>query len=113
MAFAFFQHVGELEPRFGRRMLAAEFSLAVAPTAARNHRGDALVGAAGEHGHSRAEAAPDQRDALWIYFRARRHVGDRIAGICHLIEADDSAVLAFAFAAAAKVDAQSHVAPLV
>ena len=45
MAFAFIEHFGKTLPRFRRRMLAAKFALAVAPAAARNHRGNALVGA--------------------------------------------------------------------
>src|SRR6185436_6486164 len=39
-------------------------------------------------------------------------IGERVAGIGDLIEADNSAVFAFAVAATAKVDAQGYVTPL-
>ena len=93
------------------RMLAAKFSFAVAPTAAGDHRGDARVGAAGEDRHRRAEAAADERDTLRVDFRPRRQVGDGVARVGDLIEADDPAAFAFAVAAAAEIDAQRDIAP--
>jgi hypothetical protein len=46
VAAAFLEHGGKFIPGFGRRMLAAEFALAMTPPRGRNHRRDARVDAA-------------------------------------------------------------------
>ena len=53
-----------------------------------------------------------QADAVRIDFRAGGEVAQRIARIRHLIETDDSPVLAFALAASSEIDAHRHIAPL-
>src|SRR5262245_49724346 len=93
-------------------MLAAELTLAVSPTAAGDHRRYPLIGAAGKYGHSRTETAPHQADALGVDFREGGEVGQRIAGIRHLIETDDPPMLAFAVAAPSEIDAHRHITPL-
>src|SRR5207245_10090514 len=93
-------------------MLAAKLAFAVSPTAARNHCGGALLRASGEYGKRGAKAAAYQSDAIGIHFWTRGEVRDGVARVGHLIEADNSALLAFAFAAAPEIDAQRDVAPL-
>src|SRR5262245_19754435 len=93
-------------------MLAAELTLAVSPTAAGDHRCHASVRAPCKYGHSRAETASHQADALGVHFRATGEVGHGIAGIGHLIETDDPPMLAFAVAASPEIDAHRHIAPL-
>src|SRR5215467_9020758 len=112
MAFPFFQHIREASPGFRRRMLTAKFTLAVTPTAARNHSGHALVRAAGEYGNSCAEAATHQSDALGIHFRARGHIADCVARIGDLIEADNSPMLALPLTTTTAIDAQAYRATL-
>src|SRR4029077_1594495 len=112
VALPFLQHIGETRPRLRRRMLAAEFALAVSPTAAGNHGGDALVRSTGEYGNRSAEAATHQSDTSGIHFRARSQVADCVARIGDLIEANNSSVLALAFAASPKVDAHGYITPL-
>ena len=70
-----------------------------------------MIGAAGENRDSCAEAAADQRDLFGLDFGPRRQIRKRVARVGDLIEADDSATLAFAVAATAKVDAQGDIAP--
>src|SRR5437773_12440263 len=93
-------------------MLAAKLAFAVSPTATRNHGSDALIRASGEYGDRGAEAAAYQSDAIGIDFGSNREIGDGVARVGHLIEADNSAVLAFAFAAAPEIDAQRDVVAL-
>src|SRR4029077_10297008 len=112
VALPFLQHIGETRPRLRRRMLAAEFALAVSPTAAGNHGGDALVRSTGEYGNRRAETATHQADALGAYFRTGGQIADGVTRIGHLIETDNPAMLAFALAASSEIDAQRYIAPL-
>src|SRR4029077_10648166 len=77
-----------------------------------DHRGYPPVSTGGEHGHGRPETASHQSDAVRVDFRAGGEVAQRIAGIRHLIETDDSPVLAFALAASSEIDAYRHIAPL-
>ena len=103
---ALFEHFGELRPGFRRRMLAAEFAFAVAPAAIRDHGGDARVGAAGIDADRAAKARADHADTVRIDGRMLGQEIERVAGVLDLFEADDSAEVAFALAAAAHVEAQ-------
>src|SRR5262245_11790852 len=93
-------------------MLAAKLTLAVSPAAARDHRSHPPVGAACKYGHSRADTASHQADALRIDFRPGGEIGQSVARIGYLVEADDSPMLAFALAAPSKIDAHRHIAPV-
>src|SRR5262249_61568554 len=62
--------------------------------------------------HARPEAASHQADALRIDCRAGCEIGQSVARIGYLVEADDSPMLAFALAAPSKIDAHRHIAPL-
>jgi hypothetical protein len=55
-------------------MLAAKLTLAVAPAAARDDRGYALVHAAAVYGDGGAKAAADEGDSQRIDFGASRHI---------------------------------------
>src|SRR4029453_5378137 len=99
MTLSLLQHVGEAAPCLRCWMLAAELALAVSPTAAGDHRRHPPVRAPAEPGQGPPEAAPHQADALGVDFGAGGEVGQRIARIRHLIETDDSPMLAFALAA--------------
>ncbi len=109
---ALLQHVGEARPFLRALVLAAELALAVAPAAVGDHGGDALVDAAGVNGNGAAEARSDQADARGVDRRVRGEEGQRAAGILDLLQADHAAVLAFAVAAAAHVEAQHDVAEI-
>src|SRR5262249_458150 len=60
----------------------------------------------------RAEAPSPQADALRIDFRPGGEIGQSVARIGYLVEADDSPMLAFALAAPSKIEAHRHIAPL-
>ena len=70
-------------------MLAAKFAFAVAPAAARDHCGDALIRAACENRDRGAEAAADQGDSCGSTSGRVRQIRERVAGIGDLIEADN------------------------
>src|SRR6202034_2225941 len=89
-----------------RRMLAAEFALAMAPAAVRDHGGDARIGAAGIDADRAAETRADHADAVGIDSGMLGQEIERIAGVLDLFEADDSSELAFALTAAAHVEAE-------
>src|SRR5262245_51764382 len=92
-------------------MLAPEFTLAVSPTAARDHRSHPPVRAACKHCHGRTEATSHQADALRIDFRPGGEIGQSVARIGYLVEADDSPMFAFALAAPSTIAAHRHIAP--
>ena len=94
-------------------MLAAEFALAVAPAAGRDHTGEALVDPGGVDRDRRTEAVADHADARGIDLLARGNEGQRILGIGDLVEAAHLPALALALAAAAQIDAESAVAELL
>src|SRR5580698_4536220 len=106
MVAALFEHLGKLRPTLRRRMLAAEFALAMAPAAVRDHGGDARIGAAGIDADRAAKARADHTDAIGVDGGMLGQEIERIAGVLHLFEADDAPELAFALAAAAHVEAQ-------
>src|SRR5580698_116866 len=66
MVAALFEHLGKLRPTLRRRMLAAEFALAMAPAAVRDHGGDARIGAAGIDADRAAKARADYPYAIRI-----------------------------------------------
>src|SRR4051794_8869875 len=109
MLAALLEHAGELFPLLRRRVLAAKLALAVAPAAVRDHRRDARIDAAGIDRDRAAEARADHRDAVGI---DRRILGEEIDGVgdvLDLFEADDTAEIALALAAAAMIEAQRHI----
>ena len=91
-------------------MLAAEFTFAVAPATVRYDGGNARVDAGGVNRDGAAETGADHADAVARDGGVLRQKRERIAGVFHLLEADHPPVLAFAFAAAAHVEAQRDVA---
>src|SRR5580700_8281683 len=106
MFAALFEHLGELRPTFRRRMLAAEFALAMTPAAVRDHGGNARIGAAGIDADRAAEARADHADAIRVDGRMLGQKIERIAGVLDLFEADDPTELPFALAAAAHVETE-------
>ena len=91
-------------------MLLAELLLAVAPAARGDAGDDALIDAGGVHRHRRAEAVTENRDAARIHLGAVGHEFEGVLGVFDLLEADHAPARAFAFAAAAHVEAQHHIA---
>ena len=113
VTLAFRQHVGELLPGLGARMLAAELALAVAPAARRDRGGHALVHADCIDRDRRAEARPDHADAVALDVGVLGEEAQRIARGLHLLQANEVAARALAFAAARHVEAQRDVAELL
>ncbi len=94
-------------------MLAAEFALAMAPAAVGDDCGDARIDAAGIDADRAAETRADHADAIRIDGRMLGQKIERVAGVLDLFEADDSAELAFALAAAAHVEAERDEAEFI
>ena len=94
-------------------MLAAKFTFAMAPTAVRDHRGEARIGAAGINRHGAAKARTDGADALRIDGGMRGKKGQCIAKILDLFETDHAAEFTFALAAPAHVETQCDIAEIV
>ena len=105
---------GRLEPLpgFRRTVLATELPLAVAPSPGGDHRCDALVDGTGVEGHCRAEAGPDKTDAFGIDLGLLGKKAERRHRVGDLLQADQPAAFAFAFAAAAHVEPERRVAEL-
>ena len=106
----FFEHRGEARPAFGRRMLAAKLAFAVAPSSGGNDGGNAGVHSGGVNRYGGAETAANQGDLLRIDLGMRGEKRERVARVGNLVQADDAAALALAFAAAAHVETQGGVA---
>src|SRR4051812_38841671 len=106
---ALFQQAGKLRPRFRRRVLPTKLAFAITPTAGRNHAGKTIVDSSGINGNSRAEAVPDDADLLGIDLFTASEKRQRVLGVGHLVETAHLPALAFAFAAAAEIKAQSRV----
>ena len=109
----FIQHGGEFRPGLRRRMLAAEFRLAVAPAGGRYDGGDAGVDAAAIDRDRGPEARPEQRDALAVDVRVLRQRRQRCTRCLHLLGAEQQAPLALALAAAGHVEAHGDVTELL
>src|SRR5215475_12828331 len=110
MGAALLQHPGEARPLVLALVLSAEFALAVAPAAVRDHCGDAFVDTAGIDRDRAAEARSHQRNAIRIDRRMLRQEGERVSGVLDLLETDHAPELALAVAAAAHAETQRDVA---
>ncbi len=103
-------HGGELLPGPGRSVLPAEFLRAVAPAPRGDAGGDSPVDPRSVYGDRRAETLPDHADTLGVDIRALDEERQRVPSVPDLLLANDPPALAFAFAAAAEVEAQRSVA---
>src|SRR5262249_9672316 len=103
---------GGATPRWGPRRRPDNSARPTPPPAPRPPPPHPPVGAACEHCHGRPEATSHQADALRIDFRPGGEIGQSVARIGYLVEADDSPMLAFALAAPSKIEAHRHIAPL-
>ena len=92
-------------------MHAADHALAIGDAVLDDHRRHTVVDARRIDGDAAAEARSAQRDPLGIDLRPRGHVGHRADGVIDLLHREHTATHPAAFAAAAIVEPQRHVAP--
>ena len=102
----------DLKSRF-RAMLAFELGGAIAPAGGRNAGGETLIKASGIDGDGGAEAAAHDANARGIHIGMALQQGHGVARVAHLLEADETPMLAFALAAAAHVEAHGHIAQTI
>src|SRR5439155_6510265 len=106
---AFLHHRAEALPGLGRGVLPAELLLAVAPAARGDAYGEARLGSGGVHRDRRAEAVAEHSNPLRVCKTTFNQEIEGAPRVFHLLHADHAAALAFAFPAAAHVEAKRHV----
>ena len=106
------QHRGEFFPRLRPGVLGAKLGFPVAPTHGGDDRGRAPIDPGGIERDRRAETAAEQSHAAGIDLGPVQEEVQRVAGILHLVQADDPPELALAVAAASHAESQRHVAPV-
>src|SRR5580704_5339101 len=109
MAASLVEHRGEFRPRLRRRVLAAKFAFAIAPSTRGNAGRHTFVAARGIDCDRGTEAAPDQGHARWIDLRALRQEGERALRVGDLLQADHAALLPTTIAATPHIEAQTDI----
>ena len=106
----FIQNACELVPCFGCRVLSAELTLAIAPTAKRHNSCDPLINATRKNRDRRTKAMPRQCNAVRVNFFALGDEGQCVARVGHLIVASHLATRAFGLTASPEINAKDAIA---